>query len=44
MARGMYFRKVRLEEYTGPSSLCLSQYSPEISHSHNKISVSLGRA
>ena len=44
MARGMYFRKLRLEEYTGPSSLYLSQYSPEVSHSRNKISVNLGRS
>ena len=44
MARGMYFWKLRLEEYTAPSSLCLCQYPPEISHcSRNRISVSSGK-
>ena len=44
MARGMYFWKLRLEEYTAPSSLCLCQYSPEISHcSRNRKSVSSGK-
>ena len=43
MARAMNFRKFRLEEYTAPSSLCLRQYPPEVSHrSRNRISVSSG--
>ena len=38
-ARGMYFRKLRLEEYMAPSSLCLYQYPPEVSLcSRNRIS------
>ena len=44
MARGMYFRKLRLEEYMAPSSLCLYQYPPEVSLcSRNRISVSSGK-
>ena len=39
MARGMDFG-----EYTAPSSLCLCQYPPEVSHcSRNRISVSSGK-
>ena len=41
MARGMDFRKLRLGEYTAPSSLCLCQYPPEVSH--NRILVSSGK-
>ena len=40
MARGMYFRKLRLEEYMAPSNLCLYQYPPEVSL---RISVSSGK-
>ena len=44
MIRGAYFRKLRLEEYTVPSSLCLCQYPPEVSHcSRYRISVSPGK-
>ena len=44
MARGMDFRKLRLGEYTAPSSLCLCQYTPEDSHfSRNSILASLGK-
>ena len=44
MARGMDLRKLRLEECTAPSSLCLCQYPPEVSHcSRNRISVSSGK-
>ena len=44
MAHGMYFRKLRLGEYTTPSSFCLCQYPPEVSHgSRNRISVSSGK-
>ena len=32
MARGMDFRKPVLREYTAPSSLCLCQYRPKVSH------------
>ena len=41
MARGNYFLKLRLEEYTAHPSLCLCQYPPEVSYcSRNRISVS----
>ena len=41
MARGIDFRKPRLGEYTGPSSLCVCQYQPKVSQcSRNRISVS----
>ena len=44
MARAMDFRKPRLREYSTPSSLCLCQYPPKISHcSRNRISVSSGK-
>ena len=44
MARAMDFRKPRLGEYSTPSSLCLCQYPPKISHcSRNRISVSSGK-
>ena len=44
MARGMYFRKLRFEEYMAPSNLCLYQYPPEVSLcSRNRISVSSGK-
>ena len=44
MARGIDFWKPRLGEYTAPSSLCLCQYPPELSHrSGNRISVSSGK-
>ena len=44
MACGMDLRKLRLEECTAPSSLCLCQYPPEVSHcSRNRISVSSGK-
>ena len=32
MARGMDFRKPVLREHTAPSSLCLCQYRPKVSH------------
>ena len=42
MARGMDFRKLRLEEHTAPWNLCICQYRPpEGSHcSRNKTPVS----
>ena len=41
MARGIDFWEPRLEEHTAPSSFCLCQYLPELSHrSGNRISVS----
>ena len=44
IARGIYFRRLRWEEYTAPSSLCLCQYPPEVSHcSRNRISASSGK-
>ena len=44
MAHAMDFRKPRLREYSTPSSLCLCQYPPKISHcSRNRISVSSGK-
>ena len=44
MARGIDFRKPRLGEYTGPSSLCVCQYQPKVSQcSRNRISVSSGK-
>ena len=45
MACGMYFRKLKLEEYmAAPSSLCLCQHQLEVSHcSRNRISVSSGK-
>lgn len=44
MAREVDFQKSRLGEYTAPSSLCLCQYPPEVSHcSGDRISVSLGK-
>ena len=44
MTREMDFRKPKLKEYTTPSSLCLCQYPPEVSHcSRNRISVSIGK-
>ena len=44
MARGNYFLKLRLKEYTAHPSLCLCQYPPEISYcSRNRISVSSGK-
>ena len=44
MPLGMDFQKPRLREYTAPSSLCLCQYSPEVSHcSRDRISVSSGK-
>ena len=43
MARGMDFRKLRLWGMA-PSSLCIGQYPPEVSHcSRNRISVSSGK-
>ena len=44
MAREMDFPKPRLAEHKGPSSLCLCQYPPEVSHcSGNRIPVSSGK-
>ena len=44
MARGMDFRKPRLAEHKAPSSLCLCQYPPEVSHSSgNRIPLSSGK-
>ena len=41
MARGMDFRKPRWVEHKAPSSLCLCQYPPEVSHcSGNRITLS----
>ena len=43
MACGMDFRKPRLAEYKAPSSLCLCQYPPEVSHCPgNRIPLSSG--
>ena len=44
MARKMDFRKLRLEEYTAPSNLCIPvSYPPEVSHcSRNRIQLSSG--
>ena len=43
MACGMDFRKPRLAEYKDPSSLCLCQYAPEVSHCPgNRIPLSSG--
>ena len=45
MARGIDFWKPSLGEYTAPSSLCLCQYMPELSHrSGNSITVSSGKS
>ena len=44
MACGIDFWKPRLGEYMVPSSLCLCQYPPELSHrSGNRISASSGK-
>ena len=44
MVHGMFFRKLRLELYMAPSSLCLCLYPPKVSHrSRSRISVSSGK-
>ena len=44
VTREIDFRKPKLREYTAPSSLCLCQHPPEVSHcSRNRISVSRGK-